>query len=42
VKAKLWLFRLKKRRSEKAVRPYDFVGFYRQLGRGEFSMPRKF
>jgi len=25
-----------------ALRPYDFVGFYRQLGRGEFSMPRKF
>jgi formate hydrogenlyase subunit 6/NADH:ubiquinone oxidoreductase subunit I len=24
------------------TRPYDFVGFYRQLGRGEFSMPRKF
>ena len=25
-----------------ATRPYDFVGFYRQLGRGAFSMPRKF
>jgi 2-oxoglutarate ferredoxin oxidoreductase subunit delta len=25
-----------------ATKPYDFVGFYRQLGRGEFSMPRKF
>lgn len=21
---------------------YDFVGFYRQLGRGPFSMPRRF
>jgi 2-oxoglutarate ferredoxin oxidoreductase subunit delta len=21
---------------------YDFVGYYRQLGRGEFSMPRRF
>jgi 2-oxoglutarate ferredoxin oxidoreductase subunit delta len=25
-----------------ATRHYDFVGFYRQLGRGDFSMPRKF
>lgn len=25
-----------------ATQPYDFVGFYRQLGRGAFSMPRKF
>lgn len=25
-----------------ATHPYDFVGYYRQLGRGEFSMPRKF
>jgi len=25
-----------------ATRAYDFVGYYRQLGRGEFSMPRKF
>ncbi len=25
-----------------AARPYDFVGFYRQLGRGEFALPRKF
>jgi formate hydrogenlyase subunit 6/NADH:ubiquinone oxidoreductase subunit I len=24
------------------ARAYDFIGFYRQLGRGEFSMPRKF
>lgn len=25
-----------------ATRHYDFIGFYRQLGRGEFAMPRKF
>jgi 2-oxoglutarate ferredoxin oxidoreductase subunit delta len=25
-----------------ATRCYDFVGYYRQLGRGEFSMPRRF
>lgn len=25
-----------------ATQPYDFVGFYRQLGRGAFAMPRKF
>jgi 2-oxoglutarate ferredoxin oxidoreductase subunit delta len=25
-----------------ATQPYDFVGFYRQLGRGEFTAPRKF
>ena len=25
-----------------ATQPYDFVGFYRQLGRGEFLLPRKF
>lgn len=25
-----------------AAHRYDFVGFYRQLGRGAFSMPRKF
>jgi formate hydrogenlyase subunit 6/NADH:ubiquinone oxidoreductase subunit I len=22
--------------------PYDFAGYYRQLGRGAFAMPRKF
>jgi 2-oxoglutarate ferredoxin oxidoreductase subunit delta len=25
-----------------ATRHYDFVGYYRQLARGEFSLPRKF
>jgi len=25
-----------------ATQPNDFVGYYRQLGRGEFTMPRKF
>jgi len=25
-----------------ATEPYDFVGYYRQLGRGDFAMPRKF
>jgi formate hydrogenlyase subunit 6/NADH:ubiquinone oxidoreductase subunit I len=25
-----------------ASRSYDFVGYYRQLGRGEFSKPRMF
>ena len=25
-----------------AVHANEFVGFYRQLGRGEFSLPRKF
>ncbi len=25
-----------------ATQPYDFVGYYRQLGRGEFSKPRIF
>ncbi|MFN8546137.1 MAG: 4Fe-4S dicluster domain-containing protein [Candidatus Binatia bacterium] len=25
-----------------ATQPYDFVGYYRQLGRGAFAMPRKF
>jgi formate hydrogenlyase subunit 6/NADH:ubiquinone oxidoreductase subunit I len=25
-----------------ATQYYDFVGYYRQLGRGEFTMPRKF
>ncbi len=25
-----------------ASQPYDFAGYYRQLGRGEFSMPRRF
>jgi len=25
-----------------ASRHYDFIGYYRQLGRGEFSMPRRF
>jgi len=25
-----------------ASRHYDFVGFYRQVGRGEFTMPRRF
>ncbi len=26
----------------RATHHYDFVGFYRQLGRGEFSAPRRF
>ena len=25
-----------------ASQPYDFVGYYKQLGRGEFSLPRRF
>jgi 2-oxoglutarate ferredoxin oxidoreductase subunit delta len=25
-----------------ATRPYDFVGYYRQLGRGAFTPPRRF
>jgi 2-oxoglutarate ferredoxin oxidoreductase subunit delta len=25
-----------------ATEPYDFVGYYRQLARGDFSLPRKF
>ncbi len=25
-----------------ANQPYDFAGYYRQLGRGKFSLPRKF
>ena len=25
-----------------ATLPYDFVGYYRQLGRGSFAPPRKF
>jgi formate hydrogenlyase subunit 6/NADH:ubiquinone oxidoreductase subunit I len=25
-----------------ATEPYDFVGYYRQFGRGAFSMPRRF
>ena len=25
-----------------ASQHYDFVGFYRQFGRGEFTMPRRF
>lgn len=25
-----------------ATRHYDFVGYYRQLGRGEFAEPRRF
>ena len=25
-----------------ATHYYDFVGYYRQLGRGEFSLPRRF
>ena len=29
-------------RAIRATLHYDFVGFYRQLGRGQFSPPRKF